>query len=199
MLYTAFLEDAARVYGGSPHWSPVLAAEPEPDHPSLARLFGAPWRRQAQAPGDLGAKLTVAFEAERARGAPAVAAVGSDHPALPIALVEAAFEMVRLGSDAALVPAEDGGYCAIALGRRVWPALVFRDMPWSTPQVLAVTRARLSSAGFAVATLDAAYDVDRPEDLDRLRADLARRDPAAADYPRATARALAELDAGVVR
>lgn len=198
-LYTAFLEDAARVYGRPAQWTPVLAAEPEPDDPALVRLFGAGWRRQAQAPGDLGAKLTAAFEAERARGARAVLALGSDHPALPIDRVEAAFEAILSGQDAAIVPAEDGGYCAIALGPRAFPALVFRAVPWSTPEVLASTRARLSGAGLSVTLLEAACDVDRPEDLDRLRADLARRDACAPDYPRATARALAALGAEVVR
>ncbi|MGH9399047.1 MAG: TIGR04282 family arsenosugar biosynthesis glycosyltransferase [Thermoanaerobaculia bacterium] len=198
-LYAAFLEDAARVYARTSRWEPVLAALPDPDDPTLTRLFGPPWRRQAQAPGDLGARLEAAFDAERERGAPAVLAVGADHPALPIALVEEAFEAVRLGSDAALIPAQDGGYCAIALNARVPPAAAFRGVPWSTPEVLAVTRAGLAAAGLNVATLGAAYDVDRPEDLDRLRADLARRDPRAPDYPRATALALAALDAEAVR
>ena len=198
-LYVAFLEDAARVYGGSRRWAPVLAAQPEPDDPVLARLFAPPWRRQLQAPGDLGAKLASAFEDARARGAAAVLAVGSDHPALPLAQVGEAFDAIAAGSDAAVVPAEDGGYCAIALGPRAEPQLVFRDVPWSTPEVLAVTRARLASAGLTLATLDAAYDVDRPADLERLRGDLARRDAGAPDFPAATARALIALDTEVIR
>ena len=193
-LYVAFLEDASRVYGSSPRWTPVLAAEPEPDDAVLARIFGPPWRRQGQAPGDLGAKLAHAFEAELERGVPAVLAVGSDHPALPLARVEEAFDAITAGSDGAVVPAEDGGYCAIALSRRVQPSLVFRDVPWSTPEALAVTRARLESAGLALATLAMAYDVDRPEDLTRLRRDLAQRDPSGLDFPKATALALRTLD-----
>ncbi len=198
-LYVAFLEDAARVYGSSPRWTPVLAAEPEPDDPVLARIFAPPWRRQGQAPGDLGAKLARAFETELARGAPAVLAVGSDHPALPIALVGEAFDAIAAGKDAAVVPAEDGGYCAIALNRRAAPELVFRDVPWSTSEALAVTRARLESAGLAVATLATAYDVDRPEDLERLRRDIAHRNPSGPDFPSATARALGTIDRGVSR
>jgi rSAM/selenodomain-associated transferase 1 len=193
-LYVAFLEDAARVYGSCPRWACLLAAEPEPDDSVFLRIFGPPWRRQGQAGGDLGTKLTHSFEAELARGAPAVLAVGSDHPALPLAQVAEAFDAIVAGSDAAIVPAQDGGYCAIALSRRAEPALVFRDVPWSTPEALAVTRARIESAGLALAILATAYDVDRPEDLTRLRRDLEGRDPSGPDFPRSTARALSALD-----
>jgi hypothetical protein len=51
----------------------------------------------------------------------------------------------------------------------------------------------MRGAGLSVELLETAYDVDRPEDLVRLRRDLAARDPAAADFPRATARELRQL------
>jgi hypothetical protein len=44
-----------------------------------------------------------------------------------------------------------------------------------------------------VALAPPADDVDRPDDLERLAADLAGRDPAGEDYPRATAAALARI------
>ena len=70
---------------------------------------------------------------------------------------------------------------------------MFRDIPWSTPAVLAETVERMERTGVRYRLLPPAYDVDRPEDLDRLRLDLAGRDPAAADFPEATARALRDL------
>jgi hypothetical protein len=39
--------------------------------------------------------------------------------------------------------------------------------------------------------------VDRPEDLERLRADLAARNPEEDDYPRSTAAALAAISPGL--
>jgi glycosyltransferase A (GT-A) superfamily protein (DUF2064 family) len=66
-------------------------------------------------------------------------------------------------------------------------------VPWSTDAVLEITRRRLAAEGVRLTLLPPAYDVDRPEDVDRLRRDLARRDPEEPDFPRATARALAEL------
>ena len=193
-LYRGFLEDAARVYVQPQLWASVLAADSDPEHPFLQSLFPPPWRRIAQVGEDLGERLCVAFEGEVARGAKAVLAVGSDHPALPGERLRRAFEAIRAGADAALIPAEDGGYCAIALSARAAPAAVFRDIPWSSASVLAVTRTRLAEAGLSVVTLEAAYDVDRPEDVERLRGDIARDSPHAPDYPSATARALQELE-----
>src|SRR5262249_18303835 len=143
VLYAAFLEDASASYGSSADWVPVLAAEPDAGDPELARIFASPWRRETQAQGDLGVKLAAAFASEVARGAPSVLAVGSDHPALPARRIAEAFGAVAGGSDAAVVPAEDGGYCAIALSCRVDPRRVFGGVPWSTPQALAATRANL--------------------------------------------------------
>jgi rSAM/selenodomain-associated transferase 1 len=193
VLYAAFLEDAAAAYGSSSDWAPVLAAEPDADDPALAQIFEPPWRRVTQAPGDLGVKLTSAFVSEFARGAPSVLAVGSDHPALSGRRIEEAFGAVANGADAAIVPAEDGGYCAIAVSRRVDPGAVFRGVPWSTPRALAATMSNLTAGGREVRTLAPSYDVDRPADLERLRADLEGRDGKAPDFPAATARALREI------
>jgi rSAM/selenodomain-associated transferase 1 len=192
-LYQAFLEDAAAIYAAPGRWGSVLEAEPDPDDPALAALFPAPWRRQKQASGDLGERLAAAFEREFAGGAPSAVAVGSDHPAMERRLLEEAFARLALGSEAAIIPAEDGGYCAIGLTAGVPVRDVFLEIPWSTSLGLSATRQRLAALGLSETVLEPAYDVDRPEDLDRLRRDLARRDPGGRDYPRATARLLGSL------
>jgi len=194
-LYRAFLEDACRVYA-DPAWTCVVDAEPNPDVTDLAAIFPPPWRLERQAGGDLGARLTAAFDRERALGAGVTLAVGSDHPALSRRSLRLLFERVARGKDAALIPARDGGYCAIALSSAVEPDTVFRDVPWSTPATLEATLDRMKNAGLSVALGETAYDVDGPEDLELLRSDLARRDPAEEDYPRATSAALALLPTG---
>jgi rSAM/selenodomain-associated transferase 1 len=193
-LYLAFLEDAAGNYISPRRWRSVLDAEPDPDEATLAALFPHPWSRRKQAAGDLGDRLTAAFEREFARGAPAALAIGSDHPALERRRIEEAFDRLSGGSDAVVIPADDGGYCAIGLAARVCARDVFSDIPWSSAGVLSATRKRFAARGIDAAILEAAYDVDRPEDLERLRLDLAARDPAGQDYPRATARVLRELE-----
>lgn len=194
-LYRAFLVDASRLYA-DPSWTGVVDAEPDPDVAELFGIFPPPWRLERQATGDLGARLTAAFDRERALGSPATLAVGSDHPAITRRSLRLLFGSVARGKDAAIIPARDGGYCAIALSSAVEPGTVFRDVPWSTPAALETTLERLGEAGLSVALAEPAYDVDRPEDLEVLRGDLARRDPSEEDYPRATAAALALLPTG---
>jgi rSAM/selenodomain-associated transferase 1 len=192
-LYLAFLEDAAAISAAPGRWSCVLEAEPDPDDPALAALFPPPCRRRTQASGDLGERLAAAFEREFSGGAPSAVAVGTDHPAMERRLLEETFGRLALGSDVAIIPAEDGGYCAIGLTAGVPVREIFSKIPWSTSFVLSATRERLAALGLEEAVLEPAYDVDRPEDLDRLRRDLARRDPESGDYPRATARLLGSL------
>ncbi len=194
-LYRAFLEDAARVYGPPAAWSAVLCADPDPDVAPFPALFPAPWRAFRQQGGDLGERLTAAFREEFSAGALAAAAVGSDHPALPRRRLEEVFERLSAGVPAVVIPALDGGYCAIGLRREAPLSEAFREIPWSSPDVLAATICRLS--GSAVDVLAPSYDVDRPEDLETLRADIESRDPAAPDFPSATAAVLRGLAAKV--
>ena len=189
-LYRAFLTDAARLYSRDPRWRCVVCADPGAEDPRLASLFPPPWERKSQGPGDLGERLRRAFEDAFASGAPAAVAVGGDHPTLPMRVLAEVLSGLD-SADAVIVPAEDGGYCAIGLGTRSFSAEVFRDVPWSTADVLATTLHRLRASGRSVRLLPSFYDVDRPEDLDRVRRDLETRDPADPDYPAATAACLA--------
>lgn len=133
----------------------------------LARLAAASGARlHHQAGADLGARMANALGAAVARGGPALV-IGSDCPALDAAtLTEAQAALER--HDAVLGPANDGGYVLLGL-HRVAPAL-FTDMPWGTDAVLARTRARLAALGWSWHELAARDDIDRPEDLARLRA-----------------------------
>jgi glycosyltransferase A (GT-A) superfamily protein (DUF2064 family) len=70
--------------------------------------------------------------------------------------------------DVVVGPCEDGGYYLIGL-RAPAPAL-FRDMPWSTEAVTEETLARARALRLRLALLPTWFDVDRGEDLARLRA-----------------------------
>lgn len=192
-LYRAFLEDAARRYAPRSRWSGVVCADPDASSPLLRSFFRPPWRIEAQASGNLGARLESAFRGAFGRGTPAAVALGSDHPALSRERLSQVFERLAAGEPAAVIPAADGGYCAIGLRRGSRLGEIFGDIPWSSDSVLDATLDRLAAAGIRATVLEPSYDVDRPEDLERLAAELAGRDPADADYPRATAEALAAL------
>jgi uncharacterized protein len=133
-----------------------------------------------QAGGDLGARMSAAFEWAFAGGAARVVLVGTDAPELSHEDVRAALAALDT-HDAAFGPARDGGYYLVAL-RRPCPSL-FDAMAWSTPHVLADSMARAESAGLRVHHLRPLADVDDIVDLrgawpsmrEWLPAELARR------------------------
>ena len=61
------------------------------------------------------------------------------------------------------------------LGLRRPVAAVFRGVDWSTEAVHRQTLERAEDAGLSVHEGDPWYDVHEPEDLDRLRGELAAR------------------------
>jgi rSAM/selenodomain-associated transferase 1 len=97
---------------------------------------------------------------------PGAILIGTDCPALTAADLRRAARLLRGGYEAVLAPAEDGGYALIAL-RRVAPE-IFRNIAWGTSSVYEETVKRL--AGYRWRALRTVWDVDRPEDLPRLRA-----------------------------
>jgi rSAM/selenodomain-associated transferase 1 len=115
---------------------------------------------------DLGARMLAAFE-ELCGGGPAIV-VGTDCPALTPRELRSASEGLAHGYDAVVIPAADGGY--VLLGLRRPEASLFVAMPWGSSDVMAESRSRLQQARLRWLELPCFWDVDRPEDLDRLEA-----------------------------
>ena len=130
-----------------------------------ARHSLLPCARQ-QRGGDLGSRMLQALSAAL-RKHDRVILIGSDCPALTPADLRRADRLLRGGCDVVLAPAEDGGYALIA-ARRVSP-LLFLGVAWGSPQVYAQSVQRLERLGFRWRALRTVWDVDRPEDLDRLK------------------------------
>jgi uncharacterized protein len=143
------------------------------------KRLGVPFR--VQRGKDLGERMHYALS--RAKR-PAIL-VGTDCPMLTPADLRRAARWLRGGYDAVLAPAEDGGYALIAL-KRVKREL-FEGIEWGGAHVYADTVKRL--AGYRWRALRQVWDVDRPEDLERLRllrfASAARRASARSLYTRA--------------
>lgn len=115
---------------------------------------------------DLGMRMLRAFSILCPYGP--VLLIGTDCPALSVAKLRLAADVLREGNDAVFLPAEDGGYVLIGL-RRADP-LLFDGIPWGTDRVMDETRQRLLQLGWCWAEPAILWDVDRPDDLDRLRA-----------------------------
>lgn len=172
-LHAAFLADLlARLDGGRFELWVAWALEPDDTDEAVPAPPAPAIRALRQEGADLGERLHRAL-AEASRDGAAVAALGSDHPTLPQALVERAFDRVEAGADAVVGPAEDGGYYLIALAPRAVVPELFAGIAWSTDRVLAATLDRCRALGLAVELLPTACDVDTPADLARLAGAMA--------------------------
>lgn len=179
-LHLALLEDSVRLLrsaAGDSDALPLIAFseawEPEESgpHASLARAAaGLP--RLPQSGADLGERLEGTFRALLARAHRGVVIFGADSPTLPPAILASAVAALREGSQMVLGPAEDGGFYLI--GSRRDPQGLLRGIRWGTGSVLRRTLQAIDRAGVRAALLPEWYDIDRPADLARARADLAR-------------------------
>ena len=142
----------------------TLWATPDESHPvfqSIGARLGITLARQAD--GDLGARMLAAITAANT----CVLLIGSDCPALTLEHLRTAADVLRDCAPAVVIPAEDGGYALIGM-RTPEPAL-FSDMPWSTPLVMNETRRRLRTLGLTWHEPVTLWDVDLPQDLERMR------------------------------
>ncbi|MCG8364013.1 MAG: TIGR04282 family arsenosugar biosynthesis glycosyltransferase [Pseudanabaenales cyanobacterium] len=117
---------------------------------------------QLQGDGDLGDRLSRAFQQGFQAGMERIVIIGSDCPEVTSQQMIQAFNYLRR-HDLVLGPAVDGGYYLIGL-RQAQPAL-FKNIAWSTADVCQQTDAIAQQLGLSIAYLDRLSDVDRPEDL----------------------------------
>ena len=142
----------------------TLWCDPDADHPffaECARDFGVALRSQPS--GDLGERMLAIFEA--AEGP--LLLMGSDCPTIDARFL---FDCARsLKRNAVVIaPTADGGYGLIGL--RAPLGDLFRDMPWGTDAVMAITRERLLAGKIDLAETPVIWDVDTSDDLARLAA-----------------------------
>ena len=138
----------------------------------------------------LGERLDGVAERAFVEGLGPLLFVGADSPTLPPGFLAAALGGLADGrADVALGATEDGGYYAVGV-RECAPRL-FARIEWSTPRAYAQTAHNAARLGLRLLELPPWYDVDTPEDLARLRAELhadpeaRRRAPATDEWLRA--------------
>jgi rSAM/selenodomain-associated transferase 2/rSAM/selenodomain-associated transferase 1 len=118
---------------------------------------------RTQRGSDLGARMHHALSTALADGVPAIL-IGTDCAVLDTAyLARAALALAR--HDVVIGPAEDGGYVLVALSRDVD---IFSGVRWSTQDVMAATRSKVTAARATFTELDPLWDVDTPADVARL-------------------------------
>lgn len=143
----------------------VLTVFPRSAAGSLAASAPDEFRVVAQSGRDLGARMANEVARSFATGAERVILRGSDNPALGIdelAAINEALDSV----DVAASPDPDGGYGAIGLRRAIGDIF---DHAMSTDEVLRSTLERAEARGHSTRTTRGSFDLDRVDDLLRLR------------------------------
>jgi hypothetical protein len=147
----------------------VLVFAPDDAGPWFDERVPASFALQAQADGDLGARMKAFFEGEFEDGASRVVVVGSDSPTLDPSILVSAFLCLD-GRDVVLGPSADGGYYLV--GCRPPAPTIFDGVAWGTPAVLSQTIDLLRDTGRSLAVLPPWYDVDTPDDWRTLSGHL---------------------------
>ncbi len=124
--------------------------------------LGTELAHRSQGEGNLGQRMTQAFQSAFRAGMQRVVIIGIDCPDLDAIILSKAFQELQQ-HDLVLGPATDGGYYLIGL-RRFVPEL-FQDIAWSTDRVWQQTIAIAQQHHLSVGSLPPLDDVDRPEDL----------------------------------
>lgn len=145
-------------------WRYCVAGDPA--HPVFRERASTDWPAWPQEGADLGERMRDA--ANRAlQEAGAVLLVGADCASVDRDCLAEALSALAGGHDVVLGPAEDGGYVLLGLRDTQWP--LFDDISWGTAHVMRQTRERLRASGARWYELSPRWDVDRPEDLQRLQ------------------------------
>jgi rSAM/selenodomain-associated transferase 1 len=167
-LYRALLLDQfehLRQVSGAEHYVFYAPADAEN---ILRDLGGADYAYRAQSGADLGARMAQVFADLWRLGHRNVVLIGSDLPALPLAILREAFTRLSTAENRVVIgPSRDGGYYLIGMNQAT--PEIFANMTWSYDRVLADTTARLDGLGVSYSKLPTWFDLDVAEDFQRLR------------------------------
>jgi uncharacterized protein len=182
-LYRCLLLDKLQQVAEIPGIDPYLAYTPIEARPSMLAVLPDSFTLIPQAGSTLGDRLHRLSAILLERGHPAAILIDSDSPTLPTPyLLDAIAQLQNRATDLVLGPAEDGGYYLIGLKSPC--RALFDNILWSGPTVLADTLRRAATQQLQVAMLPSWFDVDTPDDLVRLRRDLATAGSAVAPHTR---------------
>jgi len=170
----------ARVAGAPDEIDVELRFAPDDAATEIEPWLRPGWRTVPQGGGDLGARMSRAFEDTFADGCTGVVVIGTDCPDLTAEDLRAAWDAL-IDHDVAVGPAEDGGYWL--LGTSAPRPALFAGIAWSSSTVLAETLSIARAEGLSVRLLRRLNDVDTAQDWERHVRDRA----AAAAAPSAPA------------
>lgn len=121
---------------------------------------------------DLGERMLSAIDFAGSNGCGPIIVIGTDSPTMSPELIETALRrLAEPATELVLGGTEDGGYYLVGLKQNI-PA-IFRGIPWSSDRVYSTTLQQAENNGLTgIVELPKWYDVDTPDDLWRLFAEL---------------------------
>ena len=131
------------------------------------------WTLWPQPELDLGSRMASFFDTWTESLEHRTILIGSDSPSLPTEYLERAWQLLE-ENDCVLGPATDGGFYLIGFRGSVNDFTApFREVEWSTANVLAQTIELLKKHGLSLGLLPPWYDVDSAESVITLTGHLA--------------------------
>lgn len=164
------LQKLCRATNYEPEYDVELWCASDLHHPfflACAHEFGITLKLQQG--DDLGDRQFYAMQSALCES-DAVVMVGSDVASLKVGDICDAFEQIESGAGIVIAPADDGGYGL--LGGSMINQELFGGITWGGAQVYSGMVANLNSLEIDWQQLAAVWDIDRPEDLARLRGEL---------------------------
>ena len=135
----------------------IVVFDPPAQREDVQDWLSAPCEYWPQSEGNLSERLITAFQEAFENGGQRVIALGSDTLGLKFQIIEEAFEFLK-SNDVVIGPAEDGGYYLIGLNS--FQPELFRDISWSTSDVLAQTYKTMNRLHLSYQTLSQLADLD---------------------------------------
>jgi hypothetical protein len=129
--------------------------------PEMQAWLGTAPSYEAQAEGDLGARMASAIQRRVVNGSDRVVVIGTDCPGIAADTLHSALAALD-DADVVFGPAADGGYYLVAM--RVLHRGLFEDVPWSTDRTLVASVQKAQALGLRVILLDVLRDVDTEDD-----------------------------------
>lgn len=158
-LYQQFVKDIVKTLENSNYAFKLCAY---PNLKLINEKFGD-FDNFLQEDGDLGFKMQKAFESQFDLGYEKIILIGSDTPYITKDIFDETFTNLR-NNDIVLGPSIDGGYYLVAFNKQTFYTDTFKNIAWSTSEVLNQTQQRLHEK--RVYLLKELNDIDIIEDLE---------------------------------
>lgn len=145
----------------------ILAYSPSEEINALRKILPFQSIFIEQTGRDLGERMFNAFKFAFEQNSDSVVIIGTDSPTFPADYIEQAFEFLELETDVVLGKTEDGGFYLIGL--RALSVEIFETVAWSSPKTFERVFENINNLNLRLREVPSWYDVDEPQDLEKLR------------------------------